>query len=204
MLVTRNVEVDTDQFEVGDVIRFTLKNGEEVKAMAAQKVEAGMIFIFVDLLPDYHQMNRCNTNSGGWKKCDLRKWLNEEYIKQFPDDLLSRMIPADGDFLCIPTEKEIFGQNRIAKDDVEPECIEQFEVMKDPRNRISMFKDGTSDWYWLQNRVSASYFASVASYGGAAYGNATYSWVGVRPLFLLSSTVTPLTSGDSMAVLQEV
>ena len=190
MLVTRNVEVETDQFEVGDVIEFELKNGEKVKAMAAHKVDAGIIFIYIDLLPEYRPMNKTDKNAGGWKKCDLRKWLNEKHLQQFPDDLRARMIPTDtGDLLRIPTEKEIFGNNRIA-DEVEDESVQQFAIMKEPRNRIAMFNDGTTDWYWLQNTVSASAFANVYDNGLATYYGASNSWVGVRPLFLLSSDPT--------------
>ena len=41
-------------------------------------------------------------------------------------------------------------------------------------------------WFWLRDVVSAAYFASVASYGGAAYGIASGGG-GVRPAFSIKS-----------------
>lgn len=36
MEVKRTIKVDTDQFEVGDVIKFKLSDGEKVQARAAE------------------------------------------------------------------------------------------------------------------------------------------------------------------------
>ena len=37
MKVYRNVEIETEEIQVGDVIRFSLKNGENAEAMAVEK-----------------------------------------------------------------------------------------------------------------------------------------------------------------------
>lgn len=190
MKVKTTIVMETENFEIGDVISFTLKNGEEVKAMAADITDEETIFIYVDLLPDYHPMNSTNTTAGGWDECELRKWLHEEYLPLFPAEMLDRMaVMKSGDILRIPTEKEIFGYNRVAMER-EPEEVKQFKVMEEPRNRIAMFKDELSDWYWLQNPASASWFAFVDGTGGADVADASHAWVGVRPLFLLSKNRT--------------
>lgn len=173
----------TQYVEIGDVIGFTLNDGEEVEAMAVRREDDGMVFLFVDCLKDEYPMNEKNSNKGGYLKSDLRSKLNSEILDRFPTDLRERMIPfANEDLLRLPTEKEIFGENPYGKD--EPD-VEQFKPMKERRNRIAFQgKNGAWEWYWLQNTVkgSSAYFAGVAYDGFAAYYSASFSR-GVRPAF---------------------
>ena len=185
MKLLRNVEIESDNFQLGDVIQFSLKTGEEAEAMAVKKTDEGMIFCFIDCLKDEYSMNTRDTNKGGYEKSNLRKLLNDGILKQFPDELVSMMKPfSNGDKLRIPTEKEIFGENWYGKN--EDENIQQWEPMKDRRNRIAFqgSKSNILEWYWLQNvkKDSASYFARVGTFGGCSYYGASYS-LGVRPAF---------------------
>ena len=200
MEVKRTIKTDVESFELGDVISFKLKDGEKVQAKAVKQTDEGVLFITVDCLKDNYPMFK---NPGwllateSWEinyfNSDLRHALNGEILDRFPDEIRSRMVgmrigATDAfDLLRIPTERELFGENRYGKEK-EPDTVEQFKGMKNRRNRIAFqgSKTGTWEWYWLQNRVedTASDFAFVGN-GGAYYYGASSSG-GVRPIFLLS------------------
>lgn len=183
LTVRRSTTVQTDEYEVGDIIDFTLKTGEEVSAMAMRKETDGILFVFVDCLKTEYPMNSSNTNKGGYEACLLRKKLNSEILDSFPDSLKARMKPVyKDDKLRLLTAMEVFGKNPY-EDKVGGEYL---SLMGDIRNRLAFQgKDtGAWEWYWLQNTPndSAAYFASVYDYGDAAYGYASDD-LGVRPAF---------------------
>jgi len=187
MKVKRTIKTEVESFELGDVISFKLKDGENVQAKAVKKTDEGMLFLTVDCLKDEYKMFNTPGDMGSMEinyfNSDLRHALNGEILDRFPDEIRSRMVgmrigDTDAfDLLRIPTEKEIFGP------------VTQFKGMKNRRNRIAFqgSKTGAWEWYWLQNRVedSASDFALVAGRGVADSDGASYS-AGVRPAFLLS------------------
>ena len=147
-----------------------------------------MIFCLVDCLKDEYPMNDRSTNKGGYEASKLRSTLRDVILPRFPAEITEKMVPFEnGDLLRLPTEKEIFGRNCFGLD--EPEEVTQWEPMKLRRNRIAFHgHNGDWEWYWLQNPalrdvVSAAGFATVRSYGSAAYSYASSSWVGVRPAF---------------------
>lgn len=195
MEVTRKMTVDTELFELGDIISFTLTDGEKVQAKAVRETPNGMLFITVDCLKDEYKMfeNPESAEVVDYEHSDLRRKLNGEILEKFPEEIRERMVGMRigntnrFDMLRIPTEREIFGENPYGKD--EPSGVRQFKGMKNRRNRIAFqgSKTGTWEWYWLQNKVedSASLFALVLSAGRAYCYYASYSR-GVRPVFLLS------------------
>lgn len=168
MQIERTVLLDADPAEmmVGDVISFTLEDGEQVKAM---KMADDGTFLFVDCLKEEQTM----------KELDLGKIL-----RRIPDAIVAMMEPwPDGSFLRLPTEKEIFGTNEIGED--EPEEVVQWEPMKERRNRIAFQGlNGPWEWYWLSNqdKDDAAYFAFVNCYGDCSYLGASGAG-GVRPAF---------------------
>ena len=186
MKLFRTIEAVADgHYCVGDVITFTLNDGEEVEALAVKQEQDGMIFVLVDCLRKEYSMNRTSSNREGYKSCALRKALNTEILDRFPAEIREKMVAFEsGDLLRLPTEREIFGYNPYGEK--EPDDVEQWEPMKDRRNRIAFqgSKTGTWEWYWLQNKVegSAAYFALVSATGNAtSYGASTA--LGVRPAF---------------------
>lgn len=190
MEVKRTIKVDTDQFEVGDVIKFKLADGEKVQARAVKQTSIGMLFVLVDCLakeyPMFESMEDMTEDYFTYENSDLRKALNGEIIARFPEEIRSRMVALNehGDLLRIPTEREIFGENVYGQPDGE----KRWKCMKKRRNRIAFQgKEGEWEWYWLMNRHkdSASDFARVGSVGLAYYAGASAS-LGVRPVFLLS------------------
>lgn len=186
MKLFRTMETAADNgYMVGDVIAFTLTDGEEVEALAVKQEQDGMIFCLVDCLNQEYSMNEENSNRGGYEATDLRVKLNGEILDRFPADIREKMVAfANGDYLRLPTEKEIFGCNDYGK--AEPDDVQQWEPMKQRKNRIAFQGKGTDrwEWYWLQNahKRYAADFANVNSNGYAACGTASNA-AGVRPAF---------------------
>lgn len=191
MKVKRNMAVEVEQFEVGDIIKFKLTDGEKVQAMAVKQTNKGMLFVLVDCLakeyPMFNSLEDMTDDFFTYENSDLRKALNGEILARFPEEIRSRMVTLDnGDMLRIPTEREIFGENIYGQE--EADTVKRWKPMKKKRNRIAFQgKEGAWEWYWLMNRHKeyASNFADVSTGGNAGYANASDP-LGVRPVFLLS------------------
>lgn len=197
MEVRRKITVDTEMFEVGDVISFKLSNGEKVKAMAVRETSEGMLFTTVDCVggeqPMFKDINEAQNNDVVicYFNSDLRQYLKNELLPMFPEEIRSRMVGMtvgdEKDLLRIPTEKEIFGENIYGQDEGK---VKRFKGMKKRRNRIAFDRSQDKEdwqWYWLANchKEYASHFAFVTNNGNADYGYASIAF-GVRPVFLLS------------------
>ena len=186
MKLFRTIEAVADgNYNVGDVIAFTLNDGEEVEALAVKQEQDGMIFCLVDCLRKEYSMNRTSSNRGGYNSCALRKTLNTEILDRFPAEIREKMVAfPNGDLLRLPTEREIFGENIYGVE--EDDSVEQWEPMKKRKNRIAFQGKGTDcwEWYWLQNKADgyAAGFANVDYDGDAPCGGASVS-SGVRPAF---------------------
>lgn len=180
MQVLRKQNLEVNHFIIGDQIpvgKYTA---------TCQKVTDGKaIFLLDQYLDKAYQMNRTDTNKGGYEKSDLRSALKNADIDESFMDIKDYMIPFEnGDLLRIATVGEMFGynNNRYDMDDTE-----QWELMKERKNRIAIRKDEPYEWGWLQNTVkgSSASFAFVNGYGTAAYYGASDS-LGVRPVFQLA------------------
>lgn len=102
------------------------------------------------------------------------------------ESIKTTMVKFDsGKYFRLATIGEMFGPNDFYEDD----GCEQWELMKDRRNRIA-FRKGDLEWGWLMNKtkMSSTAFAHVADYGFAGYGNASNSF-GVRPVFQLKRKI---------------
>lgn len=177
------------KYEVGDIVSYTMEDGEEVEALAVKEEfdkhgNLCMVFMLLDCLKEECRMNRDDTNDGGYEESHLRDQLATKYLEKFPAALRLNIVPFEnGDLLRIPTEREIFGRNIYGEE--EPNTVEQFEPMKKRRNRMAFDGlNGETQAYWLQNKRvrSATYFCFVANDGRADYYNASISY-GVRPLY---------------------
>ena len=101
-----------------------------------------------------------------------------------PDKIKERLVPDEnGDELRLLSLEEVFGldseYNETAKD-------KQIPWMRDRRKRIATRKGDEYEWWWLNNVVSAAYFAGVADDGYASYDGASYAF-GVRPAFKIKN-----------------
>ena len=94
MEVMRNMTIDTELFELGDIISFTLTTGEKVKAKAIRETPNGMLFITVDCLKDEQKMfeNPGRAEKVDYEHSDLRKKLNGEIFESFPEEIKGRMV----------------------------------------------------------------------------------------------------------------
>lgn len=177
------------KYEVGDIVSYTMEDGEEVEALAVKEEfdkhgNLCMVFMLLDCLKEECRMNRDDTNDGGYEESHLRDQLATKYLEKFPAALRLNMVPFEnGDLLRIPTEREIFGRNIYGEE--EPNTVEQFEPMKKRRNRMAFDGlNGETQAYWLQNKRvrSATYFCYVNANGYANTNYASGSF-GVRPLY---------------------
>lgn len=177
------------RYEVGDIVSYTMEDGEEVEAIAVKEEfdkhgNLCMVFMLLDCLKEECRMNRDDTNDGGYEESYLREQLRTEYLERFPASLRLNMVPFEnGDLLRIPTEREVFGENRYGEE--EPDTVEQFEAMKKRRNRMALDgSNGETQAYWLQNKRvrSATGFCCV-SIGGFATNYSASGSLGVRPLY---------------------
>ena len=177
------------KYEVGDIVSYTMEDGEEVEALAVKEEfdkhgNLCMVFMLLDCLKEECRMNRDDTNDGGYEESHLRDQLATKYLEKFPAALRLNMVPFEnGDLLRIPTEREIFGRNIYGEE--ETNTVEQFEPMKKRRNRMAFDGlNGETQAYWLQNKRvgSATSFCYVNNSGNAGSHSASYS-DGVRPLY---------------------
>lgn len=157
-----NISPEELYASVGDIIEFTLEDGEMVQAMAMKEEGVCMIYALVDCLEEEHSMK------------GIKEFLNEVVFHRFPEEIRNKMAPfIDGSMLRLMTQKEVFGENYWCDD--EPEDVEQFEPMKERRNRVANrgYKGCAEEyeWYWLSNElrdvVSGATFANVSSRGNA-------------------------------------
>lgn len=177
------------KYEVGDIVSYTMEDGEEVEALAVKEEfdkhgNLCMVFMLLDCLKEECRMNRDDTNDGGYEESHLRDQLATKYLEKFPAALRLNMVPFEnGDLLRIPTEREIFGRNIYGEE--ETNTVEQFEPMKKRRNRMAFDGlNGETQAYWLQTKrvLSATRFCLVDYAGYATSAAASYSR-GVRPLY---------------------
>ena len=171
-------------FNVGDRIAFSMTDGEEIEAIAVRRIEGGMLFLHKDCLLEEKRMYERNDNRGGYENSLVRRFLLDEVLGRYPEEIRSRMMPLEnGDLLRIPSEKEIFGRNEYGEE--EPTEVEMFAPMAERRNRIAFAgKEGAWQYYWLMNRhrVSTTYFAYAFYNGSASIINASAAH-GLRPVF---------------------
>ena len=189
MVLTTKKKIEFDSFSgvemyIGDVFDFTLKDGEEVQAMVVKKEQGKALCILVDCLRKEYPMNDTHTTKGGWEGSKLRKVLNSEILESFPDEVKKAMVPfANGDLLRLPTEREIFGRTHFSE---ESENVQQFDPMKERRNRIAFQgKNGVWEFWWLVTVAASTAFCFVDNFGDVLRKGAG-NFLGVRPVFEIS------------------
>lgn len=182
MKITRTMTIDTDEIQVGDRIEV----GHYTATCQKLPGEGLALFLLDQYLDKPMQMNRKNTNKGGYDASDLRKDLNTGAILDEFAPL--ELVPFEnGDLLRLPFYGEMFGHDDWYNSGaVEPDDYEQWPLMKIRSNRIADRKGEPYEWGWLQNKYvrSATYFCHVYAYGNADAWHASTS-IGVRPAFLI-------------------
>lgn len=184
--ITKRVTEYGDEIDIGGQIAVG-----HYTATCHKLTDKGALFFMDQYDDDPQRMNDENTNEGGYEKSDLRRRINnEESLKDFPEDIRSRLVPFEnGDLIRIPTVEELFGEKECDYDDGSPwvEHLggEQLPLMVSRTNRVA-YRKNEWEWGWLQNKrvASATDFASV-SYAGFAYNFGASAVYGVRRAFLI-------------------
>ena len=172
--------IDICDMQVGD--RITIPMGKMLYTATAVDERDGDIYFLFDQLLDSRPIDSRGNFNGTFDKSELFAWLNSEFKEQLPEWIRSRL----NHNITLPTVTQIFGTSdewAIEFFDINvTESDEQFECMKDVKNRLCTFENDTK-WYWLCTKRPSSgpHFAGVNSHGVAysyGAGNACY----VRPL----------------------
>ena len=102
---------EVGEWQIGDIIRFTLLTGEAVEAQCQRVDPEGATFCLTHCLEEEQPMNEEDTNKGGWDESDLREYLNTEILNSFPESIRSKMKPIyKDDLLTLPAVEDIFGE----------------------------------------------------------------------------------------------
>ncbi len=174
--------VAAGSLKVGDRIEDELLTGEKMVYEVDHITEDRMDFISRDTMAERFTWNENGRNTGGFKKSDLCKALNEKVWEQLPEELKAVICEreciqvVDGEEekfmlkLWLPSEYEVFGEEWFS----DAKEGEQLEIFKDPRNRIKMGGHGGSraNWWLLSvNGGNSTAACRVGNYGHASNGH---------------------------------
>lgn len=76
MKVLRVREIEVKNYRIGDQIIIPLVEFGEFTATAQKITDKGTLFLFDDCVAK-QPMNKKDTNKGGFKKSDLKKWIDD-------------------------------------------------------------------------------------------------------------------------------
>ena len=157
---------------------------------------ATITFGIRDCLPGIEKcMNDSWTNEG---ESQLERWLNEEWVNNLPDELLSRIVPVKkktahsgldstiDERLCrafLPSEIEVFGKNYYSSAGEG----RQYDHFKDWHNRVKSVYGESGDWWSLRSPYSGTTRSFCIVNGGGSYSNYGASTSnGVSPCFAIN------------------
>lgn len=172
--------------KVGDEISDILLNGQKMVYVVADITEEEVKFVSKDLLAERVVWNESGRNTGGFKESDLCRYLNEDIWAILPEELkeviserecLQIVEGKEERFklkLWLPSEFEVFGDSWAS----EVEEGQQFELFKDPRNRVKFDQDGERASWWLLSVCAghSTYACLVNSDGHANYAGCSYAF----------------------------
>lgn len=168
--------------KVGDKLMVPLGKLGNFTATVQKITNDKVLFIFDDYVAK-RPMNENGSNDGGYDESDLKKWIDTELYKMFPEAFRKRMRG-----LTIPTVGEIYGWGDAwDSTHFEHDDCDQLPLMKQRRNRVAYYKN-ECECGWLRNATKKEF--SSAGFVNAGYsGNPTCSGAsdtyGVRPEFWL-------------------
>ena len=185
--IIRQVKMDgfdeVGEWQIGDIIRFTLLTGEEVEAQCQRVDPEGATFCLTHCLEEGQPMNEENTNKGGWDESDLRKYLNTKILDSFPESIKSKMKPIyTYDFLTLPTVEDIFGEWDFDRWEPKEGAEPNWPLMKHRQYRAK----GNCWWERSAYYNTATHFCYVNASGNANSNNASFS-CGLAPTFLIAN-----------------
>lgn len=151
--------------KVGDEIHDELTTGERITYAVAHITEKEVLFVSKNCMEQRVEWNESGYNTGGFKESDLCRYLNEVVWNILPEELKAVISEreclqiVDGKEeryplkLWLPTEYEVFEDDWVS----EAKEGQQFEIFKDPRNRVKLAgEEGERASWWLLS-VCAGY-----------------------------------------------
>ena len=167
--------------KVGDEISDNLLTGQKMVYVVADITEGEVKFISKNLLAERMEWNESGRNTGGFKESDLCRYLNEVVWATLPEELRAvisereclQIVEGKEDRfmlkLWLPSEFEVFGDSWAS----EVEEGQQFELFKDPRNRVKFDQDGERASWWLLSVCAGNSTGAcgVSIDGIACYGS---------------------------------
>ena len=174
---------EVGEWQMGDIIRFTLLTGEEVEAQCQRVDPEGATFCLTHCLEEEQPMNEEDTNKGGWDESDLREYLNTEILNSFPESIRNKMKPIyKDDLLTLPAVEDIFGEWDFDRWEPKEGTEPNWPLMEKRQNRCK----GT--WWWERSAraTNATNFCVVITNGNANRYYASRSY-GLAPAFLIGN-----------------
>jgi hypothetical protein len=186
--------INTDNTDLGGngkLLRLIVV-GIDSFAATNRDAPAHVVFQFQNL-PAEHRMNASDTNSGGYKESEMRRYLTGSFLRGLlaagiPEGVLyapTRYIANGGlrtsagdalaDWLWLPTEQELFGQRVYSNETREPAANQaRLEYYEGNGQRMKYRANGPV-WWWeaSPSSDSAAYFCFVGVYGSASYSDAS-------------------------------
>ena len=172
--------------KVGDEIHDELTTGERITYAVAHITEKEVLFVSKNCMEQRVEWNESGYNTGGFKESDLCRYLNEVVWNILPEELKAVISEreclqiVDGKEeryplkLWLPTEYEVFEDDWVS----EAKEGQQFEIFKDPRNRVKLAgEEGERALWWLLSVCAgdSTYACRVSGYGYAHYSSCTYA-----------------------------
>lgn len=161
----------------GDMIPVTLKNGKELVLDVTRDEKGEIYFIFHDCLSERHCMNMGGTTKGGWAATNMRKYIHEEILPLFPDDLQAAIEPTkivqiingeriecEDKLFCL-SYTQVFGKDWPRINEREPEDS-QLDIFMTERARVKEI-DGETAWWWLRSASNGYAFSLVGADGSS-------------------------------------
>ena len=158
--------------------------GFDLDTRADGNGKAATTWIAKELLPETHRWNPEWDNDkegtgtvGGWEKCELRQWMNDNVLPAIPENIRSSIIPVrkkqkacDADWkyfeqitedrIWIPSREEIFGGQSL-----------YYGMFHDQSQKRAKTQGGSAAWWWLRSANGYDIAYSVY-YDGS--GNGSY------------------------------
>ena len=185
------INVNNDTYAVMGFNNFALTNPRNYGGTHST---AGLTFGAVDCVGKY-KMNPSNTNSGGWKECQMRTSTMPTLQNGMPDTIAQVKVPYvdynlqdvivySDDYLFLPAEKEVFG-TRTYSPTVEANALTQFAYYKNGGSKIKSFSGRAVIW-WLRSvpYSGSSLFCFVNTSGGENLYGASNT-TGASPCFCI-------------------
>lgn len=182
-----------DRPQVGDRIFFDLKTGEKMSVDVTCDSSGKMFFVSSDCLADRRPMGSNLTNARGWEGTEMRRFLNDALLYQFPDELREMIVPTkitqivrgkqfvcEDKLFCL-SFTQVFGTGHPDYERAkitEPDDL-PLDIFRNNKSRIKCLgADGSPCWWWLRSANGTDFFRTVGNYG-TSYYNTAYDSSGV-------------------------